>query len=111
MARLNNQTSTYDRVYYQRSNSTSYLLWFIILVLEVFLAFRIFLKAIGANPRAGFSNFVYGLTEPFLAPFTQLIYNPASSDHILEVTSIIAMLVYVILFGLAMILIRVVWQR
>jgi uncharacterized protein YggT (Ycf19 family) len=70
------------------------------LILEVFIGFRVFLKAIAANPESGFASLVYGLTEPFLAPFSGLIRNPTANNASLEISSMIAMVVYMIFFWL-----------
>ena len=45
------------------------IVWGILSVLEVLLAFRFVLKLLAANPAAGFSQFIYGITYVFAAPF------------------------------------------
>lgn len=112
MARFNSQPSYYnDRTYNEPMHTVNQVLWLVLVFLELFIGFRIFLKAIGANPNAGFANFVYTLTGPFLTPFAGLVVNPSFSNFILEITSIIAVLVYLILFGLAISALRVFWTR
>jgi YggT family protein len=63
-------------------------------LLEILLGLRFMLKLIAANPNSGFAVFVYGMTQPFLAPFTALVRTPRSGGMILEVTTLIAMAVY-----------------
>lgn len=87
--------------YYQSSGRKTYrIIWFLAFVLEMFIGFRIFLKVIGANPQAGFASFVYALTAPFLAPFAGLVSSPSAHGSILEITSVIALLVYFLFFWL-----------
>ena len=42
-------------------------------LLEILLGLRFLLKLIAANPNSGFAVFIYGITKPFLAPFTALV--------------------------------------
>ena len=66
-------------------------------LLEILLGLRFVLKLIAANPNSGFAVFVYGITQPFLAPFTALVGTPRSGGMILEVTTLIAIAVYALL--------------
>lgn len=75
-------------------------LWFILALLEVLIGFRIFLRLIAANPNAGFANFIYTVSSPFLVPFFGLTNTPAAEGVVLEIPSIIAMIAYAILFWL-----------
>jgi hypothetical protein len=65
----------------------------------------------GANADSGFAVFIYGITKPFLAPFTGLVGTPTSGGTILEVTTLIAMLVYALFFWVVVRVIRVVLDR
>ena len=67
-------------------------------VLEVLFAFRLIFKVLRANPQNGFVAFIYSITKLFLAPFAG-IFRTAVSDGIetqsvLELTLIIAMVIY-----------------
>ena len=59
-----------------------------------------------ANPRNVFVTLTYSFTALFLAPFTGLTTNPAVDGMVLEITSIIAMIVYALI---ALAVIRLVW--
>lgn len=48
---------------------TYQVLWYILGLFEIFLAFRFFLKLAGANPNSGFVSFIYGATQPMVGPF------------------------------------------
>ena len=75
-------------------------------VLESILSLRLLLRLIGANPINPFANALYRFTNLFVGPFNTLVVNPSSRGLTLEVTTIIAMLVYLLL-GWA--LIQLVW--
>lgn len=68
--------------------------WYILGVLEVILAFRFLLKLFGANPNAGFSNFIYGVSYPFAAPFLNVFRVNRVAGSVFEWTTLLAMLVY-----------------
>ncbi len=55
--------------YTTRSNPMSRLVWWIAGIISAILALRLLMRAFGANPEAGFTEFVYNLAEPFRAPF------------------------------------------
>lgn len=68
--------------------------WYIFGVLEALLAFRLFLKLLGANPQAGFSDFIYTITLPFVGPFQSVFQRTITEGSVIEWTTILAMLVY-----------------
>jgi len=74
------------------------IVWTVLGILEVLLGLRFMLKLIGANPNSGFAVFMYGLTGVFTAPFTGLVPNWVSGATVLEVTTLIAMIIYALLF-------------
>lgn len=86
-------------------NKGTQLVWLLTGILEGLLAIRIFLKLIAANPGAGFANFIYTITYPFLLPFFGLTAEPAANGSVLEIPSIIAMIVYALLAWLLVTLI------
>ena len=84
----------------------SQLIWLLFGGLEALLGIRVILMLIGANPGNWFTAFVYQLSELFLWPFQNLIANPTFQNMTLEVTSIIAMIVYAML---GWIIVRLIW--
>jgi hypothetical protein len=82
------------------------IIWLLFGILEVMIALRIGLKLIGANPASPIAVFIYGFTGLFLLPFQGLIGTPTSGDLVLEISSIIALVVYA-LIGWA--LERIIW--
>ena len=86
-------------------------LWLLLGMLETLIGMRVFLKLIAANPASGFANFIYNLSAPFLAPFFGLTQTPAANGVVLEIPSIIAMIVYALLFWFASYIVHVFWER
>jgi len=81
------------------------IVWYVLGVLEVLLAFRFILKLLGANPAAGFSNFIYSLSYPFTLPFSTVFGVSQVSGSVFEWTTLLAMAVYwLVAFGLIKIL-------
>lgn len=84
----------------------TYLIWLFFGILEALLALRLLLKLIGANADSPFAALLYNFTHIFLLPFEGLIGAPAAGGMVLEISTVIAMLVYA-LVGWA--LERLVW--
>lgn len=70
------------------------IVWYLLGLLEVLLAFRFVLKLLGANAAAGFTSFIYGATHIFTAPFLSVFGMTKVSGSIFEWTTLLAMLVY-----------------
>jgi hypothetical protein len=62
--------------------------------MEILLLFRLVFKLLGANPAAGFSSFIYGVTNIFAAPFLTVFRITYIDGSIFEWTTLLAMLVY-----------------
>jgi YggT family protein len=80
--------------------------WLIIGLIEGLIGIRIILRLIGANPENPFAQFIYSLSSLFLLPFFGLTGSPATGGMVLEIPSLIAMLVY-LLIGWA--IVKIVW--
>jgi hypothetical protein len=73
------------------------IVYFMFGILELLLAVRVILHLIGANADNGFASFIDALSAPFVALFASLVQNPAlGTTSVLEVTTMIAMLVWAI---------------
>lgn len=66
-------------------------------ILEALLLIRFVLPLLGANPDAGFAQFIYGITEPFIAPFTGLLGMARFETSVIEINPLVAILVYALL--------------
>ena len=84
----------------------SQFIWLLFGGLEALIGLRVILMLIGANPASAFVAFVYQLSALFLWPFQNIIANPTFQNYTLEITSIIAMIVYPII-GWA--IVRLIW--
>jgi hypothetical protein len=82
------------------------LIWLGLGLLEAALGLRVLLKLVGANAANPFASLLYGVTGAFLAPFAGLTGTPAAGGMVLEVSTLIAMIVYALL---AWVLERLVW--
>jgi hypothetical protein len=70
-------------------------IYFIFGLIEALLVIRFVLKALGASAEAGFAQFMYGLTNPFVAPFLGLFGTPqAAGGGALEQHTLIALAIY-----------------
>jgi len=74
------------------------ILYTVLGILEILLGLRFLLKLIAANPDSGFTVFIYGITGVFIAPFRAILGTPTFGGSSLEVTTLVAMAVYALLF-------------
>ena len=72
----------------------TYMIWLLVVMLEGLIALRIGLKLIGANADSPVAALIYGFTNLFLFPFVGLTGTPAAGGMVLEISSMIAMVVY-----------------
>lgn len=70
------------------------IVWYVTDVIEILLLVRFFLKLLGANPNAGFSNFIYDITYPLVAPFLNVFRMTRVEGSVFEWTTLLAMAVY-----------------
>jgi hypothetical protein len=84
---------------------TQVIYWVLALV-EGLIALRLILKLLGANPSAGFAQFIYSITAPLVAPFVGLFANPVYQNSMLELGSVVALIVYGLV---AWLLAKLVW--
>ena len=74
------------------------LIWLLTGVLETLLLVRLGLRLIAANPVAPFVALIFGLSDLFLWPFYGMIGDPVTPNGmVLEVTTLVAMIVYALL--------------
>ena len=73
------------------------IIWYILGVIEVILAFRVLLKLLGASTVSGFTTFIYAISSPFALPFAGILKVTGSSGMVLEWSTLIAMIVYAII--------------
>lgn len=80
-------------------------IWYILGVIEVLLAFRFVLRLLAANPNSGFVSFIYGVSSPFIAPFRGIFRTPNFSGAVIEWSTLLAMVVFaVVAYGIVRLL-------
>ncbi len=70
------------------------IIWYVLGIMEALLAFRFVLKLLAANPNAGFSSFIYSVTNFLVSPFVAVFKMSRVEGSVLEWTTLLAMLVY-----------------
>lgn len=95
------QVDQYDTVAYDpyegrrlAGHRLTQLIYWVFALIEGLIAIRLILKALGANQAAGFAQFIYSITAPLVAPFVGMFNNPTYGASVLELSSIVAMIVY-----------------
>ena len=73
------------------------IIWLILGVVEALLILRVALKALAANPASGFVQFVYSASAPLVAPFRGIFPTPVSAGNVLELSSLVAIVVYALI--------------
>lgn len=85
----------------EKSQTINYIIYFVLGLVEVLLAFRLILKLTGANPLSGFVSFIYSLTQIFIVPFTgifpQATTQGAVTTAVFDPATLVAMVVYAVL--------------
>ncbi len=70
------------------------LIWLLLGILEAMLALRFVFKLIGVNAANSFAILLYTVSGFFLKPFASLIRSPAAAGMVLEISTLIAMIIY-----------------
>ncbi|HEX5429929.1 MAG TPA: YggT family protein [Patescibacteria group bacterium] len=89
-----------DRVLVDDPSYVSYyspiarVVWTILGIINALLAIRFILRLFGANPGAGFVNFMYSITAPLVAWFTGSIRATSVGTGIIEWSTLLAIAVY-----------------
>lgn len=69
-------------------------IWFLFGIIESFLFLRFLLRLFGANPNARFTMFIYSLTNPLMAPFSNVFNVFEAGGVIIDANIILALFVY-----------------
>ncbi len=76
--------------------------WFIAGLIGVIIALRFVFLLLGANRGASFTDFVYSLSAPFVAPFVGIFGEPVYGTVVFEVSSLLAIAMYLLIaWGIA----------
>ena len=82
-------------------SSLSQLVSVVLALIEGLLIMRIVLLLLAANPDAGFSSWIYGLSAPLVAPFQGVFPSIGGWGHLLDMSAILAIVVYAIIARVA----------
>jgi uncharacterized protein YggT (Ycf19 family) len=78
-----------------KKDVASRVIWFIAGTLLALLGLRFLFALLGANAANGFANFIYNVTEPFVAPFFGLFnYDFTAGVSRFETFTLVAMVIY-----------------
>jgi hypothetical protein len=70
---------------------------YVFVLLYAALTIRLLLTAVEANPNAGFVRFIGAVTQPFYAPFVDIIPSPGTDGGEFELPILICMIAYLLL--------------
>ncbi|MBI2356045.1 MAG: YggT family protein [Candidatus Doudnabacteria bacterium] len=82
-------TRTVKPIYYGAS-----VVWYIVGIVDGLLGLRFVLRAVAANPAAGFTDFIYRATAPLTDPFINVIRSSRIESGIIEWSTLLAIAVY-----------------
>lgn len=68
--------------------------WFVVGAINVVISLRFLFLLLGANREAGFTDFIYSLSAPFVAPFVGIFGEPTYGQSVFEFSSILAIAIY-----------------
>lgn len=83
----------------------------VLAALEALLGIRFLLHAFGANTSSGFVGFIDDVSWPFVRPFANAFNSRTWDEGILEISTLVAMGVYLLVFALVGMLITALAPR
>jgi len=66
-------------------------------IVEALILIRLVLELLAANPNAGFTNLIYSITNPLVAPFQGVFPSPQTHGSMLDLAAVLAIIVYALL--------------
>jgi predicted ATPase len=82
--------------------------WFVVGVVEIFIAARFLGKLFGASAHSAFVNFIYQVSAPMAAPFAGIFGDTGTRTNTFETASLVAIVVYAVIGWGIVVLIRIV---
>lgn len=73
------------------------LVWLIVGFINVIIALRFVFLLLGANREAAFTDMIYSLSEPLVAPFSGIFGEPVYGQSVFEVGSLLAIVIYTLI--------------
>jgi hypothetical protein len=93
------------------SDRAAQLIYVVFGLIEVLIALRVGLKLLAANPDAGFTNLIYTASFPLVALFQGVFPTATSRGNVLEVSSVLALVVYPLLAWAIVRLVQIAGRR
>jgi len=66
----------------------------VLAIIEFLLSLRLLLIFFGANPRAPFVTWIYDTSAPLIAPFTNIFHNFRIGGFVIDLTTLVALIVF-----------------
>lgn len=70
--------------------------WYVVGIIDLLLLLRIIFHLFGARS-AGFSDFLYTITGPFVAPFRGIFASPSVEGSYFDTASLVAIVIYALI--------------
>jgi uncharacterized protein YggT (Ycf19 family) len=83
-------------------------IWFIVGLIDALLLIRFVLRLLGASVSASFVQFMYGITDPLIAPFRGIFHTSGSGSYVFEPESLVAIIVYTLIGWGLVTLVRII---
>lgn len=93
------------------SYKAAQLIWLLLGILEALIALRVVFKLIGVNASNSFAALLYNITNIFVAPFASLTGTPQTNGMVLEISSIIAMVIYLLIAWALVQIVKLLFYR
>lgn len=78
------------------------IVWYVAGLITAIIALRFILLLLGANREAGFTDFIYSISAPLVAPFVGIFGEPTYGTSVFELSSVLAIVVYLLIaWGIA----------
>jgi len=84
-----------------KTYKSTQIIWFVFGLIEAILGLRFIFKLIAVNPENPFASLLYAVSDMLLTPFTNLASAPSAGGMVLEISTLLAMLIYA-MFGWAL---------
>jgi uncharacterized protein YggT (Ycf19 family) len=79
-----------------KSDRSNAWVWYIVGIIDLLLLLRILFHLFGAKS-AGFTNFLYTITSPFVSPFRGIFASPSVEGSYFDTASLVAIVIYALL--------------
>lgn len=71
-------------------------IWYVVGIIDLLIALRLVFHLFGARS-AGFTDFLYAITSPFVAPFRGIFASPSVDGSYFDTASLVAIVIYALL--------------